>query len=71
MNIVKFKPVGTPSAPHHRIKVTQSKGALYGAIGAGVAMTGLQRKFKRRLTVKEANRTAGRQGFVRSGVRHV
>jgi hypothetical protein len=59
MNIVKFKPVGRPSARETRVKVTQSKAAMYGQ----------KPGTKRRPTVAEATRMMDRKGFVRSGVR--
>lgn len=58
MNIVKFKPVGRPSAQEVRVRVTQSKAAIYGLKGA-----------KRMPSVAMANKHMDRQGFVRSGVR--
>lgn len=58
MNVIKYRQVGTPSAPIVRVRVVQAKRAIY------------SRSNGNRATVKLADRAMSRRGFVRAGVRH-
>lgn len=60
MNIIKYRPVGSPSGKVVKVRVCQAKASIYGATGKD-----------RHPTVKEANREMLRRGFLRAGVRHV
>lgn len=60
MNVIKYRQVGTPNAPIVRVRVVQSKRAVYSRAEGKV----------NRATVKLADRVMSRKGFVRAGVRH-
>lgn len=60
MNVVKYRQVGTPSAPVVRVRVVQTKRAIYSRAEGKI----------NRATVKLANKAMLRKGFVRAGVRH-
>lgn len=59
MNVIKFRPVGQPSGKVVRVRVSQSKRAIYARhrknLGKSVAMV---------------DKMMDRKGFVRAGIRH-
>ncbi len=66
MNVIKYRPVGSPSGKVVRVRVSQTKRAIYGQPkkdGSGFHKP-------QSASVKTADRVMSRKGFVRAGVRH-
>lgn len=65
MNVIKFRPVGRPSAPIILVRVSQSKAAIYPRRSKNGQIMRPDS-----ISVAAANREMLRRGFTRAGVRH-